>query len=72
MAVQRRKPGTVRDSIHKVMKGKGTMTTSQVLEAVRKDIGEDVAASSVRSHLRLAGGSFEHVDRGRYKLRAGK
>lgn len=67
----RRAPGTVRDAIVKVLEGrpKREGTTKEVLDGVRALLGDDVAASSVRSHMRLNEARFEHVARGRYRLR---
>ncbi len=65
----RRSPGAVRDVVIKVMRGKGEMTTREVLEAVRRETGEDVPSSSVRSYLRITPDKFEHTGHGRYRLK---
>ena len=70
--VRRRSPGAVRDVILKVMKGKGTMTTEDVLAGVRKVLGDDVPASSVRSYLRLGKSHFDHIARGKYRMKSSK
>ena len=66
----RRPPGQVRDSILKVMKGKGEMSTRDVLAGVRRDLNQEISSSSVRSYLRLNDDkTFERTGHGRYRLR---
>lgn len=65
----RRSPGVVRDAIVKVMKGKGTMSTSEILAAVRRETGQEIPSSSVRSYLRITPARFEQVSRGNYRLK---
>lgn len=75
MAVrQRRRPGEVRDAILAALRPKPDgATAAEVLEKVRKKLGADVPASSVRSYLQLGsrGSSplLERTGRGRYRLR---
>jgi hypothetical protein len=68
---KRRSPGTVRDAILRVLEElpKREGTTKEILQRVRGLLGDDVASSSVRSHLRLNKTTFEHVARGRYRLK---
>lgn len=67
----RRPPGTVRDAIFKVLaaRPKREGTTTEIHEGVCKLLDDEVASSSVRSHLRLNERMFEHVARGRYRLK---
>lgn len=69
--VSRRRPGQVRDAIIDYLHTVPSATTLEIIAAVREQLGESVAASSVRSYLRLNTSSqFERLDRGRYALRA--
>jgi len=68
----RRAPGEVRDAIVAVLRGRQQeASVTEIHAAVEKRLGK-VAASSVRSYLRLGTDSsprlFMRVSRGRYKL----
>jgi hypothetical protein len=65
-----RKPGEVRDAIIAYLRSvSGEARTSDIYKGVEKRLGGTVARSSVRSHLRLADGTFERIGHGRYRLR---
>lgn len=66
----RRSPGVVRDAIARAFeRTKSEMTVSEVCDAVSDDLGEPVAASSVRSYLNLnTPDRFTRTGRGRYKV----
>ena len=50
----RRSPGVVRDAIMNYLRSRGgDASTSEIHEAVCRQLGEEVPASSVRSYLRL-------------------
>ena len=67
----RRAPGVVRDAIITHLKEVGSSNTSATTAAVSEALGEPVAASSVRSYLRLnTPRLFARVGRGTYRLRA--
>ena len=69
----RRRPGEVRDAIEEVLaQAAGPMRVSDIHERVEARLGGAVAASSIRSYLRLnaeANGQFIKVSRGVYALR---
>lgn len=70
MAV-RRQPGQVRDAILEYLRGGSEATVAEIRSAVSERVGEDVAASSVRSYLNLnTPNVFTRTGRGRYKLSA--
>lgn len=74
LAKERRRPGEVRDAIVAAVPRKGDGgTVAEVLEKVRKNLGPDVPASSVRSYLQLGSRGpnplLVRVSRGRYRLR---
>lgn len=64
--------GAVRDSIMNDLRSGGDdASTSEIHEAVRRRLGGDVPASSVRSYFGLnTPASFTRTGHGRYKLRA--
>ena len=69
----RRRPGEVRDAIEEVLaQAAGPMRVSDIHEGVEARLGGAVAASSIRSYLRLNAepdGQFAKVRRGVYALR---
>ena len=70
-AQKRLPPGAVRDAIVIALQDApgNQMSVSDLHAAVNKTIGRDVAASSVRSYLRLnTPKSFRRVRRGEYRL----
>jgi len=71
--IARHRPGVVRDEIMNYLRSRGDddASTSEIHEAVRRQLGADVPASSVRSYLGLnTPATFTRTGRGRYKLRA--
>jgi hypothetical protein len=69
--MERRPPGSVRDAIVAVLAKKEQATTQEILKDVRKRLGNDVPASSVRSYLRLnTPDRFQRVGRGCYRLKS--
>lgn len=72
MAAERRRPGQVRDAIVAYYREHpGEATIEEIHAAVCRQLGGDVARSSVRSYLNLNTPEiFIRVGRGRYKLRA--
>lgn len=68
--VVRRRPGAVRDAILAFLKAKsGDASLEDIIQGVRAALGDSVAASSVRSYLRLnVGTAFRRSGRGRYRL----
>jgi hypothetical protein len=67
---ERRSPGSVRDAILAAFKrAQGEMTTGEIYEAVRRELGSDVPASSVRSYLNInTPGLFIRTGYGKYRL----
>ena len=63
-------PGAVRDAIRKYLRSRrGEAPVREIVAGVKADLGHSVAASSVRSYLRLnAGTLFERPRRGHYRL----
>jgi hypothetical protein len=70
--VVRHSPGVIRDVIMNYLRSHGDdASTSEIHEAVRRQLGEHVPASSVRSYLGLnTPATFTRTSHGRYKLRA--
>lgn len=68
--MSRRRPGEVRDAIVQVLEAHPSgAAVSDICEQVQRLIGTDVAASSVRSYLRLNTPEiFARVERGQYAL----
>lgn len=67
----RRQPGQVRDAILDCLRGGTEATVAEIRRAVIQRIGEDVAASSVRSYLNINTPTvFTRTGRGRYRLGA--
>jgi hypothetical protein len=66
----RRQPGSVRDAIIKVFHdAKRELTVAEIRERVAVILGEEVAASSVRSYLNInTPGKFQRTGRGKYHL----
>lgn len=72
---ERLRPGEVRDAIFAFFKESRAeeATTTEIVDAVQRRLGTEVARSSVRSYLRLnTPETFERVARGRYRLVGGK
>lgn len=66
---ERLRPGAVRDAILQAFKGTAALTVSELHESVNKQLGQDVARSSVRSYLNInTPKTFERVGRGSYQL----
>lgn len=69
----RRRPGEIRDAIEEVLTlATGPMRVSDIHDGVEARLGGTVAASSIRSYLRLnanADGQFVKVRHGVYGLR---
>lgn len=67
---KRNDPGVVRDAVIAAFQSsKKELTVAEVRDAVAKELGSDVPASSVRSYLNLnTPGRFSRTSRGRYKL----
>ena len=69
---ERRQPGEVRDAVLATLRTHpGGAAVHEIVRGVRRLLGESVAASSVRSYLRLSTPEqIRRVDRGRYQLAA--
>lgn len=69
---RRLRPGEVRDAIEETLGSAGIpMSVKQIHSSVNTRLGKRVPESSVRSYLNLnsgAGGQFERVRRGVYRL----
>jgi len=64
---ERRSPGQVRDAIESYLRGvKGDATVGEIHAAVEKQLGGEVARSSVRSYLQI-GQRIARTTRGRYR-----
>lgn len=69
---ERRQPGEVRDAVLATLRTHpGGVAVNEIIRGVRRILGNDVAASSIRSYLRLNTPEQIHrIDRGRYQLAA--
>lgn len=70
----KRAPGAIRDEILNALRERPTgASIAEILETVKRKLGGEVAASSVRSYLRLnTPAVFERIGRGKYRLRIKK
>jgi site-specific DNA-methyltransferase (adenine-specific) len=65
----KRRPGVVRDAIVEYLRRRDAAHVKEILAAVEQTLGEPVAASSVRSYLRLnTPEKFKRMGKGRYTL----
>jgi len=68
--ITRRRPGEIRDAVIEFLADRPAATVAQIERAVSRSMDGEVAASSVRSYLRLnTPDLFERVGRGEYRLR---
>jgi hypothetical protein len=67
-------PGAVRDAIFAFFGelGDSDASTGEIIAGVEQHLGRPVAASSVRSYLRLNPDRFRRVSWGRYRMVGGK